>query len=150
MTHRDLTDAEWWCLEPLLPRDSVRGGRSADHRRVVNGIMHRSRTGMPWRAVPKRFGPWTTMYQRQRRWAQDGTWERLLVSVREAEQELAASMWPSSEVSAGPAKATVLGDEAASASALRARGRALQRLSERLADVVRDTRGHGWGRPADD
>ncbi|MFC6507873.1 transposase [Promicromonospora citrea] len=48
----ELTDAAWARIEPLLPSaDGRRGGRWRDHRRVINGILGRLRTGAPWRAV---------------------------------------------------------------------------------------------------
>ncbi|WP_434092771.1 transposase [Streptomyces clavifer] len=33
------------------------------------------RTGVAWRDVPDRYGPWTTPHTRFRRWAADGTFE---------------------------------------------------------------------------
>ncbi|MFJ8620719.1 transposase [Streptomyces clavifer] len=35
------------------------------------------RTGVAWRDVPDRYGPWTTPHTRFRRWAADGTFEGL-------------------------------------------------------------------------
>ncbi|MEO3781602.1 transposase, partial [Micromonospora sp. B11E3] len=69
----ELTDDEWVLLAPLLPADPPRGGRWRDHRTTVSGILYRERTGIPWRDLPERFGPWKTVYQRKRRWAMDGT-----------------------------------------------------------------------------
>jgi hypothetical protein len=41
----DLTDDEWAPLEPLLPgRVRRRGGQWVDHRKVINGVMWRTRT----------------------------------------------------------------------------------------------------------
>jgi transposase len=74
----ELTDAEWERLVPLLPSSGGRGGQWADHRRVVSGILYRVRTGVPWRDLPERFGPWKTCYERHRRWSADGTWRRIL------------------------------------------------------------------------
>jgi transposase len=79
----DLTDAEWALLEPLLPdRTPRRGGRWGDHRRVVDGVLWRTRTGAPWRDLPAAYGRWQTVYYRHRRWAADGTWERVLDGLR--------------------------------------------------------------------
>jgi transposase len=49
---------------------------------VINGILHRVRTGVQWRDLPERFGPWKTVYERHRLWSADGTWERLLQQVQ--------------------------------------------------------------------
>jgi transposase len=54
----------------------------ADHRKVINGILWKVRTGAPWRDLPERFGPWQTCYDRFVRWRRDGTWERLLSQVQ--------------------------------------------------------------------
>ncbi|MGW1707743.1 IS5 family transposase [Streptomyces sp. NPDC002206] len=83
MTGRgDLTEAEWRRLEPFLPVGNNRCGRWRHHRQVVNGILHRIRTGVQWRDLPERYGPWKTVYERHRRWSADGTWERLLQQVQ--------------------------------------------------------------------
>lgn len=37
------------------------------------------RTGIPWRDLPARYGPWNSVYTRWRRWCQRGLWPRLLV-----------------------------------------------------------------------
>ncbi|GGQ41119.1 hypothetical protein GCM10010266_74650 [Streptomyces griseomycini] len=84
MGRGDLTDAEWEQLRPLLPVSNGRCGRWRDHRQVINGILHRVRTGVQWRDLPGRFGPWKTVYERHRRWSGDGTWERLLQQVQAA------------------------------------------------------------------
>lgn len=76
------TEAEWRRLEPLRPTGTNRCGRWRDHRQVVNGILHRVRTGVQWRDLPERYGPWKTVYERHRRWSADGTWERLLQQVQ--------------------------------------------------------------------
>ncbi|WP_425463561.1 IS5 family transposase [Micromonospora olivasterospora] len=78
----ELTDDEWALLAPLLPADPPRGGRWRDHRTTVSGILYRERTGIPWRDLPERFGPWKTVYQRKRRWAMDGTWSRICAALR--------------------------------------------------------------------
>lgn len=78
----ELTDAEWDLIRPLLPADPPRGGRWNDHRTVISGILFRERTGIPWRDLPTRFGNWKTVYLRKRRWALDGTWQRIAERLR--------------------------------------------------------------------
>ncbi|WTH27389.1 IS5 family transposase [Kitasatospora purpeofusca] len=82
MGRGDLTDAEWERLRPFLPVGNRRCGRWRDHRQVIDGILHRVRTGVHWRDLPERFGPWKTVYERRRLWSADGTWERLLQRVQ--------------------------------------------------------------------
>ncbi|WP_157856026.1 transposase, partial [Streptomyces aureocirculatus] len=58
MGRGDLTNEEWVQLKPHLPKSGQRGGRWEGHRRVINGILFRQRTGVPWRDLPARFGKW--------------------------------------------------------------------------------------------
>jgi transposase len=76
----DVTDEQWELLEPLMPRSTAgKAGRPwADHRRVVNAVLWRTRAGAAWRDVPAGYGPWKTAYNRHRRWSADGTWDRVL------------------------------------------------------------------------
>ena len=39
------------------------------------------RTGIPWRDLPERFGPWGSVYTRFRRWCARGLFARLLAAV---------------------------------------------------------------------
>ncbi|MGW1437018.1 IS5 family transposase [Streptomyces griseus] len=84
MGRGDLTDAEWERLRPFLPVSNGRCGRWRDHRQVIDGILHRVRTGVQWRDLPERFGPWQTVYERHQLWSADGTWEGLLQQVQAA------------------------------------------------------------------
>ena len=83
MDRHDLTDAEWAIIQPLLPT-KVRGVPRVDDRRVINGILWRFRTGSPWRDVPERYGPRTTLYNRFVRWRAKGIWSRILHAVSDA------------------------------------------------------------------
>lgn len=47
MGRGDLTNAEWDRLQSFSPRGGARGGRWSDHRRVIDGVLHRVRMG-PW------------------------------------------------------------------------------------------------------
>lgn len=70
-------------IAPLLPSNEGRRGHPFwDDRRVVEGIIYRYRTGISWRDVPRaEFGPWQTIWKRHRRYAADGTWDRVLQAV---------------------------------------------------------------------
>lgn len=79
---RVLSDAEWELVEPLMPSsDGRRGRRFRDHRLVVEGIIYRYRTGIAWRDLPAEFGPWQTVWKRHRRFAGDGTWDKVLTAL---------------------------------------------------------------------
>ena len=77
-----LSDTAWAAIAPLLPPDGQRGWPWADHRKVIDGILWKVRTGAPWRDMPVRYGPWQTCYDRFVCWRRDGTWERLLAHVQ--------------------------------------------------------------------
>lgn len=49
---------------------------------MIDGILHRVRTGVQWRDLPERFGPWKTAHERHRPWSANGIRERLLQQVR--------------------------------------------------------------------
>lgn len=76
MARFDLTDVEWELIGPLLPK-KPRGVARVDDRKVLNGIFWVLRTGSPWRDLPDRYGPSTTVYNRFNRWAKAGVWVRV-------------------------------------------------------------------------
>ncbi|WP_406510733.1 IS5 family transposase [Streptomyces sp. NBC_00212] len=82
MRRHELTHAQWSKIEPLLPVNGGPGGQWADHRRVINGVLFRARTGVPWPDLPERYGPWQTVYERHRRWSADGTWQQVLAELQ--------------------------------------------------------------------
>jgi transposase len=82
----DLTDEEWARIEPLLPPEKPIGkGREVDLRVVLNGIFYRADNGTKWRALPREFGAWQTVYGYFRLWVRLGIWEQINTAlVREA------------------------------------------------------------------
>lgn len=80
MGRYDLSEAEWRLIAPLLP-DRPRGVARVDDRRVINGIFYVLRTGSPWRDLPERYGPYTTVYNRYNRWAKAGVWLRMFEAL---------------------------------------------------------------------
>ena len=77
MARGDVTDAEWALIEPFVPVGG-RGPVSGMRRAQFNGVMWRFRTGSPWRDVPERYGPWSTVAGRFRVWAKQQVFERLM------------------------------------------------------------------------
>ena len=80
---RVFSDDQWARVEPLLPSNAGRRGYPfGDSRRVVEGIAYRYRTGIARRHLPREeFRPWQTVLKRHRRYAGDGTWDRVLARV---------------------------------------------------------------------
>jgi transposase len=70
----ELTDAQWRILDPLLPNRGERKPHTPDKRRAVNGILWVLRAGVPWRAMPERYGDWNSALVRFSRWSKSGAW----------------------------------------------------------------------------
>jgi len=61
------------------------GPKRIDDRLILNGILYILCTGAPWRDLPERYGPRTTVYNRYIRWARRGIWKDIfdaLVQLR--------------------------------------------------------------------
>jgi putative transposase len=81
----DLTDAQWAVLEPLL-RQAAGPGRPTelDLRRVVNALLYKTRSGCQWRMLPSDFPPYSSVRYYFDKWRQDGTWQRINDTLRQA------------------------------------------------------------------
>ncbi|WNE95547.1 transposase [Streptomyces luomodiensis] len=76
----ELTDQEWELLAADTPgRDGAapRGGPAGRQR---DGLQ--DRTGISWRDLPERYGPWKTVYTRFRCYALDGVFTRALQQIQ--------------------------------------------------------------------
>lgn len=70
-------------IEPVLPTNQRRRGRPwNDHRRTLEAIAWRFRTGSPWRDLPEHLGAWQSIWERHRRWSSDGTYAKMFAAVR--------------------------------------------------------------------
>jgi transposase len=80
MSRCELTDEQFALIEPLLPpeRPQKAGRPFLSHRVVLAGMLWVHRTGSPWRDVPECYGNWSTVYERFRRWRQDGLFQKIL------------------------------------------------------------------------
>lgn len=47
------------------------------HQQFLNGLLYIIENGCKWRALPKKFGNWHTIYMRFNRWAKNGTIQRI-------------------------------------------------------------------------
>src|SRR5829696_1141808 len=79
-----ISDELWLLIEPVLPHGSRPGRPWNDHRRTLEGIAWRFRTGAPWRDLPAEFGAWQSVWERHHRWSLDGTYVEMLAAVRAA------------------------------------------------------------------
>jgi putative transposase len=80
----DLTDAEWECIEGLLPTPENEGRpRLHSLREILNAIFYVVRSGCAWRLLPHDFPPWKTVYHYFRLGRVDRTWERMHAALRQ-------------------------------------------------------------------
>jgi putative transposase len=73
-------DGELWeLLQPLLTIVKIRkkpGRPRSDDRKILNGLVWMARTGSQWSAIPAKFGPKSTVYDRFREWVDAGVFEK--------------------------------------------------------------------------
>ena len=70
----ELTDQEWEQIAPLLPspRTGMPGRLPKDNRLMLNALVGLARSGAAWRDLPERYGPWSSVYSRFRKWLDEG------------------------------------------------------------------------------
>ena len=74
MHRHALTDAQWARLLPFLPRQRTGPKALRGDRLFVEAVIFRAKTGLQWRDLPERFGPWKSVYNRFANWARKGHW----------------------------------------------------------------------------
>ena len=90
----ELTDEQWERLQPLLPPQKPKTGRPAeDHRTIINGMLWVVGTGAPWRDLPERYGPWSTIASRFYRWTRAGLWDRILAALQQEADQAGQVDW---------------------------------------------------------
>ena len=65
-----ITSEEFNLIKELLPKQ--RGNVTVSNLQVINAVLYVAEQGCKWRALPKRFGNWRTIYTRMNRWAKQG------------------------------------------------------------------------------
>jgi transposase len=70
-------------VEQYLPLQ--RGNVALTNLQVLNAILYVAENGCKWRALPKRFGNWHTIYTRLNRWSKNGTLERVFEQLQLAQ-----------------------------------------------------------------
>lgn len=80
MDRHELTDRQWAQVVPLIRRHgrtSKRGDRS-----FINAVVYVLKTGVPWRDLPERYGPWKTVFNRFSNWAKAGRWAEIFKGLQ--------------------------------------------------------------------
>jgi len=79
----EITKEQYKRIAPHLPLQ--RGNVSIDNLTLVNAILYIVENGCKWRALPRSYGKWYTVYKRVNRWAKSGVLERLFLALQEEE-----------------------------------------------------------------
>jgi putative transposase len=83
----DRTDEQWAIVEPMIPpaKQSKREGRprEVDMKEVFNTILSLNRSGCQWHMLPHDVLPKRTVYDYFVQWRDDGTWARVVKTLRE-------------------------------------------------------------------
>lgn len=74
MHRHALSDAQWRRLQRVLPKQRAGPASTLGDRTFIDAVLYRARTGLPWRDLPERFGPWKSVYNRFSNWARKGYW----------------------------------------------------------------------------
>ena len=92
----DISDSAWNLISDLAEKKQTTGRPRRHDRTMLNGIMYVFYTGIPWRALPERFGPWTTVYQRFRDWRDNGTFDKIFQRLQfllNSDGKIDAQVW---------------------------------------------------------
>jgi transposase len=86
--HEDMSDAEWELIKDLVAPywkpGSIGRPATVDRRGVVDAIFHVTATGCQWRALPKCYPHWNTVYRFHLEWSKNGVWEEIAKRLAEA------------------------------------------------------------------
>ena len=67
------TEADYERIQHLLPRQ--RGNVVIDHLTFLRALQYMAENGCRWRALPKEYGKWSTIYRRFRYWIDLGIFD---------------------------------------------------------------------------
>jgi len=83
----DLTDEQWAIVSAMIPpaKQNPRGGRprKVDMREVLNTLFYLTRSGCQWHMLPHDLLPKSTVSDYFAQWRDDGTWTRIVQTLRE-------------------------------------------------------------------
>jgi transposase len=82
MHRHALTDEQWERLQAVLPVQRTGPRATLGDRLFIDAVIYRAKTGMPWRDLPERFGPWKSVYNRFSNWSRRGIWARVFKSLQ--------------------------------------------------------------------
>ena len=78
MHRHQLTNAQWERIQHCFPEAASTGRPPSPPRQQFGGMFWLMKTGVSWRDLPPRFGPWQTVYGTFNKWNGDGTLQRVI------------------------------------------------------------------------
>jgi transposase len=82
MRRHALTEEQWRRLQKVLPEQKTGPASTLGDRQFIEAVLFRAKTGMPWRDLPERFGPWKSVYNRFNNWARRGHWATIFKELQ--------------------------------------------------------------------
>ena len=76
----EITEAQYQRIVPSLRRQ--RGNVKVDNLQLLNALLYIAEHGGKWRGMPKRFGPWHTIYTRMNRWSKSGVLDQVFEQLQ--------------------------------------------------------------------
>ncbi len=75
-----ITQEQYEKIAKYLPKQ--RGNVSMTNLQLINAILYVTENGCKWRALPKSYGKWHTIYVRMNRWSKNGVLERVFAALQ--------------------------------------------------------------------
>ena len=82
MRRHALSEEQWRRLQKVLPEQKTGPASTLGDRLFIEAVLFRAKTGMPWRDLPERFGPWKSVYNRFTNWAKKGHWATIFKELQ--------------------------------------------------------------------
>jgi len=71
----EISEEQFRRIDSELPRQ--RGNVRVINLQFLNALLYVAEQGCKWRRLPKRFGPWHTIYTRMNRWSKSGVLDHI-------------------------------------------------------------------------
>jgi transposase len=82
MKRHELSDEQWTRVQAVVTEKKTGPHSKLGERVFVTAVIYRMSTGVPWRDLPKHFGPWNRTYKRFLAWSKRGTWAKVFKALQ--------------------------------------------------------------------
>ena len=77
----NITKEQYARIEKYFPVQ--RGNVKIDNYTFINAILYIAENGCKWRALPEKYGKWNSVYQRFKRWCENGVIQRIFNALQQ-------------------------------------------------------------------